>query len=195
MTNDPETGSQNELEKLQRAFLFTLTDGARLLQRSDVEGICSHTEMCFHYSERVRCGPCAVKQAQKYGITSDISDSFSPEQYRLRRRVQAAETEIGILKDALQSVVGTHRDSVSSASAKQDAIGAAVDKYEKWANVKFDPGLISLSDDGRLSYAGVDYTLAEYPTTDPVTVVRRVEQWAMDNLTALPGGRWRLRTL
>lgn len=86
-----------------------------------------------------------------------------------------------------------HRDSVLSASGKQDAIGAVVDRYEEWVNEKFDPGLISLSSDGRLSYAGIDYTLAEYPTTDPVTVVRMVEQWAMDNLTALPGGRWRVR--
>jgi hypothetical protein len=185
---------KDELAKLQRAFHFTLTDGGRLLQKSDVEGICSSTELCFEYGNNVRCGPCAVKQAQKYGVTPDISQPFSPEEYRLRRRVRAAETEIGVLREVLQKVVDIHRNCHASPEIGQSLMGEVVNDYQDWADSEFDPTLISLSEDGRLSYAGVEYTLME-KSAEAMTIVRRVEQWAMENLTALPGGRWRVRQM
>ena len=182
----------NELERLRHAFHFTLTDGNRLLQRSDVEGICPNTELCFEFGNNVRCGPCALEQARRHGVMPDISQPFSADEYRLRRRVRAAETEMGVLKRALQDIDEVHVDPCASAETKHELIGKVLGRHQEWISKEFDPALISLSDDGRLSYDGVEYTLAR-DVEDVVTIVRKVEQWAMDNLTALPGGRWRMR--
>ncbi len=182
----------SELERLRRCFKFALSDGNRLLQKSDVENICPSPDLCFEYGNNVRCGPCAVKQAQKHGVTPDVSQPFSADEYRLRRRVRAVETEMVILKDALRDIEKAHLDPSIPAEAKYGLIGKLLDRHREWIGTEFDPALISLSEDGQLSYDGVEYTLAR-DVEDAVTIVRKVEQWAMDNLTALPGGRWRVR--
>lgn len=75
---------RSELASLRAAFRFALTDGQRLLRESDVEDICPSKEWCFEHGDRVRCGPCAVKQAQKHGVETDTSLPFSPSEYRLK---------------------------------------------------------------------------------------------------------------
>ena len=66
----------------------TMTDPQRMLWRDDVEGICSNPDLCFENGCRVRCGPCAIKQAQANGVDSDLSVANLPEVYRLRRKLK-----------------------------------------------------------------------------------------------------------
>lgn len=69
----------------------TMTDPQRMLWRDDVEGICSTPDLCFDdYCERVRCGPCAIQQATRAGVESDLSVPNLPEVYRLRRALEQA---------------------------------------------------------------------------------------------------------
>lgn len=190
----PETTEQAELEMLRDAMRFTLTDCQRLLRESDVEHICPSRELCFEYSDRVRCGPCAIKQSEVYGVEPDHSLPFAPEQYRLKRQLRAAETEIGILNGALAGVLEAYRERGTAPDILRDAIEKVVDRYGEWTSKEFDPSQISITDDGRLEYAGIEVTHTS-ETADAITFVRRVDEWAMNNLTLLPGGRWRLRTL
>lgn len=67
----------------------TMTDPQRMLWRDDVEGICQSPDLCFEYSETVRCGPCGIKQADKCGVASNHSVPNLPEVYRLRRQLKA----------------------------------------------------------------------------------------------------------
>nr|WP_250807441.1 hypothetical protein [Neorhizobium tomejilense] len=187
-----EPTDQSELDRLRAAIHFTLTDGQRLLQRSDVEDICPSKELCFEYGNHVRCGPCAVKHSRKHGVEPDTSLPFSPAEYRLKRRVRAAETEIGVLNAALQSVVDSYRGCGAEPDALRDAIGAVVDHYGELVGKEFDPALISLTAEGHLAYAGVEFLFAANGP-EGATLVRRVEEWAIDNLTFLPGGLWRTR--
>ena len=188
----PELTNQSELERLREALLFTMTDGQRLLRKSDVEDICPSKELCFEYGNHVRCGPCAIKQSRKYGVEPDPSLPFSPAEYRLKRRVRAAETEIGVLNEALRSVVDSYRDYSAEPETLLDAIGTVVAQYGELSGKEFDPALITVSEEGRLAYAGVEFVFAANDH-EGVTLVRRVEEWAMANLTFLPGGRWRVR--
>jgi hypothetical protein len=192
MTAHPEPTDNCEFERLQKAFRFTLTDGQRLLQRSDVEDICPSKELCFEYGNHVRCGPCAIKQSRNHGVEPDLSLPFSPAEYRLKRRLRAAETEIGTLNGALKTVVDSFRSPNDRPEVFREAIGDVVEHYGELVDREFDPSLISLTADGRLAYAGVEFNFAENDS-DGRTLVRRVEEWAMDNLTLLPGGLWRVR--
>lgn len=73
----------------------TMTDPQRMLWRDDVEGVCPSPDLCFdEYCERVRCGPCAIKQATLAGIESDLSVPNLPEVYRLRRALQQYSPDI-----------------------------------------------------------------------------------------------------
>ncbi|MBY3151450.1 hypothetical protein HFO56_03480 [Rhizobium laguerreae] len=194
MTAHPDSTDQSELERLRDAVCFTMSDSQRLLQRTDVEDICPSKELCFEYSNHVRCGPCAIKQSQKFGVEPDLSLPFSPAEYRLTRRVRAAETEIGILNEALKSVVDAFLGPDEGPEVFREAIGAVVAHYDELFDGEFDPALISVTADGRLAYAGVEFIFAA-SDSEGVTLARRVEEWAMDNLTFLPGGRWRTREL
>lgn len=79
---------------LTDAERFTMQDHQRLLRQSDVEGICQSPTMCFEYSDRARCGPCAIQQAAKHGVETDNTLPFAPEQYRLQRKLKAAPEAI-----------------------------------------------------------------------------------------------------
>lgn len=185
---------RGELERLREALRFTMTDGQRLLRRSDVEDICPSKELCFAYGNNVRCGPCGVKQSQMHGVVTDTSIPFSPGEYRLKRRVRAAETEIGILNEALDRVVKSYRGCGAEPDEFRDAIGAVVEHYGGLVDKQFDPALISITAEGGLAYAGVEFIFAA-SGAEGATLVRRVEEWAIDNLTPLPGGRWRTRSI
>jgi hypothetical protein len=71
-----------------------MTDPQRLLWRDDVEGICPSPEVCFEYGAHARCGPCAIKQADKSGVVSDMTLPNLPEVCRLRRELAATLVEI-----------------------------------------------------------------------------------------------------
>ncbi|MBY3433658.1 hypothetical protein HFN89_05795 [Rhizobium laguerreae] len=192
MTAHPDSTDQSELEILRDAVCFTMSDSQRLLQRTDVEDICPSKELCFEYSNHVRCGPCAIKQSQNSGVEPDLSLPFSPAEYRLKRRVRAAETEIGILNEALKSVVDAFRGPGERPEVFREAIGNVVERYGELVDREFDPALISVTADGQLAYAGVQFNFAS-SGTEGLTLVRQVEEWAIDNLVLLPGGRWRIR--
>lgn len=181
-----------EIERLRDALRFTLTDGQRLLRESDVEDICPSRELCFEYSNHVRCGPCASKQSQKHGVLVDSSLPFSPAEYRLKRSLRSAESEVSVLNGALKTVVDTYRDCTDEPGDLRGAIGEVVEHYGDLVDKPFDPSLIAITDDGRLAYAGIEFAFAAN-APEGVTLARRVEEWAIENLTMLPGGRWRVR--
>lgn len=66
-----------------------LSDPQRLLWRDDVEGICPTPGACWEYGDTARCGPCAIEQARRAGVESDMSIPNLPEVYRLRRLLAA----------------------------------------------------------------------------------------------------------
>lgn len=79
----------------------TLSDPQRLLWRDDVEGICPTPDVCWEYGDIARCGPCAIKQAEKFGIESNHALPNLPDVYRLRRANTQAADEIARLREAL----------------------------------------------------------------------------------------------
>lgn len=94
-----------DTEKLEAAVRFTMQDGQRLLCQDDVSGICPHGDMCFEYTDRVRCGPCASKQSMAHGVEPDWSLPFSPEEYRLRRRLKAAQEGVEGLRATVSELL------------------------------------------------------------------------------------------
>ncbi|MGQ3294240.1 MAG: hypothetical protein ACT6U0_18765, partial [Shinella sp.] len=78
---------------------FTLSDASRLLRKQDIQGVCPHPDDCFYESDRVRCGPCAVKASAAKGIEIDDTHSHLPEVCRLRREVEAATARITDLEE------------------------------------------------------------------------------------------------
>lgn len=80
----------------------TLSDPQRLLWRDDVEGICPTPDVCWEYGDIARCGPCAIKQAEKFGIESNHALPNLPDVYRLRRANTQAADEIARLREALE---------------------------------------------------------------------------------------------
>ncbi|XAI95154.1 hypothetical protein [Microcystis phage Mwe-JY13] len=89
--------AEARIRELEAANAFTLSDGSRMLQKSDVQGVCPHPDDCFYFGDRVRCGPCAVKASAAKGIAIDDTHSHLPEVCRLRRELKAAEA---LLKEA-----------------------------------------------------------------------------------------------
>lgn len=89
------------VEELEAERAFTLSDASRLLKKQDVQGACAHPDDCFYDTDRVRCGPCAVKASAAKGVVVDDTFSHLPEVCRLRREVKAAEARITALEAAL----------------------------------------------------------------------------------------------
>ena len=82
----------------------TLSDPQRLLWRDDVEGICPTPDLCWEYGDIARCGPCAIKQAEKFGIESNHALPNLPDVYRLRRANTQAADEIARLREEVASL-------------------------------------------------------------------------------------------
>jgi hypothetical protein len=120
-----------ELARLTDAVRFTLSDHQRLLRKSDVEGICHSTSMCFEYSDIVRCGPCAVKQAAKYGVEVIDNVGFSADVCRLRRRMTVTENEVSSLREALGQVVQGYDVKTALPGELRDMIGENVESYRE----------------------------------------------------------------
>jgi hypothetical protein len=94
----PAPQDQTNVDALQAQVAFTLSDASRLLRKQDVQGACPHPDDCFYESDRVRCGPCAVKASASKGIEIDDTHSHLPEVCRLRREVKAAQARIAELE-------------------------------------------------------------------------------------------------
>jgi hypothetical protein len=118
-----------ETERLASAVRFTLEDHQRLLRKSDVDDICPSKNICFEYSDRVRCGPCAIRQSERSGVDVDNSLPFAPEQYRLQRRLKAAEGQIEKLREALEQVVFVYGTNNAEPTELRAAIGANIERY------------------------------------------------------------------
>jgi hypothetical protein len=80
----------NTEERVKR----TLTDCQRMLWRDDVENICKTPDSCFEYSDRVRCGPCAIQQAAACGVKTDFTVPNLPEVYRKNCRIKELEARL-----------------------------------------------------------------------------------------------------
>jgi hypothetical protein len=127
-----------------------------------------------------------------HGVEPDPSMPSSPAEYRLKRRLRAADTEVGILNEALRAVVDAYEADGEDRGNLRDAVGAVVERYADVVRPEFDPELISITPDGRLAYGGVELVFAT-SDSDGLTLVRQVDEWAIRNLTLVPGGRWRFR--
>lgn len=82
-----------------------LGDTSRLLWKDEMSGICPSVDMCFEYSDRVRCGPCAIRQAEAKGVVPDMSLPALPEVSRLTREAAEAAATLTTLQarvDALE---------------------------------------------------------------------------------------------
>jgi hypothetical protein len=124
---------QAEIARLTDAVRFTLSDHQRLLRKSDVEGICHSTDLCFEFSAIVRCGPCAVKQAAKYGVEVIDDVGFSADVCRLRRRMTVTEKDVSRLREALGQVVKEFDGRSGSPAELRDVIGENVERYRELA--------------------------------------------------------------
>lgn len=77
---------QTELAKTTQYRNRMLLDHGRMLWRDDVSGHCQSPDMCFEYTDTVRCGPCAISQSRAEGIEPLNQDhSYLPEVCRLKR--------------------------------------------------------------------------------------------------------------
>lgn len=92
--------AEKERDDLRDRVNFTLTDHQRLLQRSDIESTCDTPDLCFAEGGPVRCGPCAIRQSRNEGVACLDWLPFSPEQYRLKRRAEAAEKALAEARNA-----------------------------------------------------------------------------------------------
>ncbi|MDO6965815.1 hypothetical protein [Rhizobium alvei] len=92
--------AEKERDELRDRVNFTLTDHQRLLQRSDIESTCDTPDLCFAEGGPVRCGPCAIIQSRNEGVACFDWLPFSPEQYRLKRRAEAAERALADARNA-----------------------------------------------------------------------------------------------
>ena len=95
---------QDIVERLRDAVDFTLTDCQRLLRKQDVDGICQHSDMCFEYSNVVRCGPCGIEQARRAGVETDRSLPNLPEVSRLNREIASLRQQLAEAREAIDAV-------------------------------------------------------------------------------------------
>jgi len=111
----------------------TLSDPQRLLWRDDVEGICPTPDLCWEYGDIARCGPCAIKQAEKFGIESNHALPNLPDVYRLRRANTQAADEIARLREALETIarLGVDMRADFSRSAQQSEIARAALQHKE----------------------------------------------------------------
>ncbi len=66
---------RGEVERLRAAEQFTISDGGRLLHKSDVVGVCEDSDLCFERADDVaRCGPCARKLASAAGVEMRVGE-------------------------------------------------------------------------------------------------------------------------
>lgn len=98
MTNIDTQPPAENVADLAAQVAFTMSDASRLLRKQDVQGACPHPNDCFYETDRVRCGPCAVKASAYKGVEIDDTHSHLPEVCRLRREVRAAAARIAELE-------------------------------------------------------------------------------------------------
>lgn len=124
-----EPRSQTEAERLASAVRFTMQDHQRLLRRCDVEDICPSEDLCFDVSTTVRCAPCAIKQSLRHGVEVAHGLPFSPDQYRLQRKLKHAEAQLAELRDAMEQVVYLYGANNAEPEELRNAIGSNVERY------------------------------------------------------------------
>lgn len=120
---DPRTVGEiiARLETFEASVAFTLSDPARLLTASDVQGICPDTKICFEGGATARCQPCASKAARRAGVQCALAHSSLPEVNRLRRSLQELEMENNRLREALSDCAAWFKDYGDGHTAKGDA--------------------------------------------------------------------------
>lgn len=96
---------KTENERLAASVRFTLSDGSRLLQRSDVEGICPTPDDCFCYGPTVRCGPCTVAHSKANGVEVSKYTATIPEVARLKRHIAELEASEKRMREALEGLL------------------------------------------------------------------------------------------
>lgn len=93
----------------------TLEDHGRMLWRDDVEGHCLNPDLCFEYSDTVRCGACAFKQSAAAGVEVRNPDkSYSPEVCRLKREKADLVADNAKLRRELRLLKGPTPDEVET---------------------------------------------------------------------------------
>lgn len=117
----------DEINRLRKSVNFNLSDTSRMLCKEDVVDVCHSVDLCFDTSDRVRCGPCAVKASAALGVEIDDTHSHLPEVCRLRRALSEAE------KVARAKALGEAAEAIF-------VMGAWSPHYEKLTPNTFDEG-------------------------------------------------------
>ena len=86
---------REEVERFQ-------SDHVRCLRRDDVRHVCPNPDLCFEYTDRVRCSPCAGKQAEHFGIETDWSLPKLPQVSKLQRENATLRAHAAELAGALE---------------------------------------------------------------------------------------------
>ncbi len=128
-----QKGAVSSLEKIDllEAVAFTLRDHQRLLKKSDVQHVCESVEMCFEYSDVVRCGPCAIKQAAALGVETDYRLPFAPEHYRLRRQMMGILAAAASFCSEIEHLI-EHSQVEGAQSDMSTTIRGIVDQYRSY---------------------------------------------------------------
>ncbi len=118
----------------------TLSDPQRLLWRDDVEGICPTPGVCWEYGDTTRCGPCAIKQAEKFGVESNHTLPNLPEVYRLRREARDQADEIARLREEVAAAIQLLGPFAEAADDLDDKHGDDSDIWEAPAAMSITAG-------------------------------------------------------
>lgn len=95
------------VEAAQARINRTLQDHGRMLWRDDIQPHCPSFDLCSEYADNgLRCSPCAIKQSEAAGVeVLNFRKPYSPEEWRLNRRIAALEAELVAVRDALRSLI------------------------------------------------------------------------------------------
>jgi hypothetical protein len=102
-----------EIARLKALLNRQMADTQRLVFKDEAEAVCPDVAMCFEYGEHVRCGPCAIKLADRAGVEPNLALPNLPEVSRLNRvaaakdaRISELEAEVARLGGALEQIAG-----------------------------------------------------------------------------------------
>jgi len=106
-----------DLAKARGHMNHTLQDHGRMLWRDDIEAHCPNFDLCSEYADNgLRCSPCAIKQSEAAGVEPlNLGKPYSPEEWRLKRQIDALEATICRLMNDLQA----HKDALAQSEPKR----------------------------------------------------------------------------
>lgn len=104
---------KGEVERLREFEAFHLSDGGRLLRKSDIADVCDTPGLCLEHADDVgRCGPCAIKIAMQADIKAMRTRECVPQVLKLTREINSLISD----HDALKAEVERLREALTLAA-------------------------------------------------------------------------------